>query len=91
LPPSPLHDNVYVAVEVNPTRVCAPDIALPPVQPPDAVHVLACVLVHVSVDDPPLATAAGPAVNVTVGNGAGSTLIVTDFVVLPPAPEHINV
>ena len=55
-----------------------------PVQPPDAMHDVAFVDVHVKTDVAPLAIEAELALNVTVGSGA--TLIIADCVVVPPAP-----
>jgi hypothetical protein len=63
-----------------------------PLQPPEAVHVDASVLLQVSVDVPPLTILAGVAVSITVGTGAAG---VTTTVVLasadPPAPELLKV
>jgi hypothetical protein len=63
-----------------------------PLQPPEAVHVVASVLLHVSVDVPPLTILAGVAVSITVGAGAAG---VTTTVVLeapePPGPEQLKV
>ena len=54
---------------------CEPLAALAPLQPPDAVQLVASVDDHVSVDAAPLATVVGLAVSVTVG--AGTTVSVT--------------
>lgn len=54
-----------------------------PLQPPDAVQVVALVELQVRVEVPPLATVVGLAVSVAVG----TTLTVTETVALePPAP-----
>jgi len=64
---------------------------------PDAVHAVAPVEVQVSVALPPLGTMLGSTLIVTVGavgpGGGGAVLTVTvaDWVVLPPAPEHVNI
>jgi hypothetical protein len=64
-------------------------VALLPVQPPEAVHEVAFVELHVSVDVPPLAMTVGFAVNVTVGAGTTVTVAVATLLV-PPVPVHIN-
>jgi hypothetical protein len=56
--------------------------------PPVAVQDVALVELHVSVEVAPLANVVGFAVSVAVGTGA--MLTVTDAVVVPPAPEHVN-
>jgi hypothetical protein len=48
-------------------KVCDPLIALVPIQPPDAVQLVAFVELHVSVDDPPDATDVEDQVRLTVG------------------------
>jgi len=58
-----------------------------PLQFPVAVHPVALVELHVSVDAPPLATAVGSAVNVAFG----TILTVTAAAVLvPPAPVQVS-
>jgi hypothetical protein len=54
-----------------------PLTALPPDQAPEAIHEVAFVTDHVSVALPPLLTALGPTLNVTVG-AAALTDTVTD-------------
>jgi len=66
-----------------------PDTAFEPVHEPDAVHAVAFVAVHVSVDVEPEATLVGEAVNVNVG--AGNSETVTDCVAEPPEPVHVSV
>ncbi|MBS0375267.1 MAG: hypothetical protein JSR73_11855 [Proteobacteria bacterium] len=67
-------------------------VASAPVQPPEAVQLVALVEVHVSVDVPPLATLVGFAVKVTEGIGGGEAMLtVTDCDALPPAPVHSSV
>lgn len=93
VPPAPLHDNVYVAVEASPDRASEPDRALLPVQPPEAVQLAALVAVQLSVVPPPLATVEGVALSDTEGSGGaagGTTVTLTDCVAVPPAPEHVR-
>ncbi len=49
--------------------LCEPLVALVPLQPPEAVHEVALVELHVTVDVPPLATDVGFAARVTVAAG----------------------
>jgi len=60
--------------------------------PPDALHAVALVEDHVSVEAPPLVTVVGLAVSVTVGAG-GDAVTATDTEALapPPAPVHVSV
>ena len=69
--------------------VCVPDVAFEPVHEPEAVHAVAFVAVHVSVDAEPDATLVGDAENVRVG--AGNNVTATDCVAVPPAPVHVSV
>lgn len=61
-----------------------PEVVLLPLHAPEAVHDVAFVDVHESVELPPLATVLGLAVSVTVG-AACVTVTVADRVVVPPA------
>ena len=72
--------------------LCVPLAALLPLQPapmPEAVHEVALVELHVSVELPPLAMDVGFAVNATVGAGATVTVAVTTLLV-PPVPLQLN-
>jgi hypothetical protein len=63
-----------------------------PLHAPEAVHVLASVLDQVSVEEPPLDTLSGLAVNDTVGaGGADVTVTLIDCAALPPAPVQVSV
>jgi len=79
-------------VAVSASLVALPLVALVPLQPPEAVHEVALVLLHVRVDMPPDATRVGLAVKFTVGAGGGVT--VTEAVaaagVVPLAPEQVS-
>jgi hypothetical protein len=61
---------------------------LVPLHVPDALHVVALVELHVSVEAPPDAMEPGFAVRVTVGTGTMVT--VTEALTLPPVPEQLN-
>jgi hypothetical protein len=60
-----------------------------PLQPPEAVHDVAFVEAHVSVDAPPEDTADGLALSVTVG--AGTTTTDALFWAVPPSPVQVIV
>ncbi len=70
---------------------CEPLVALLPDHAPDAVQLVALVVLHASVELPPLATAVGLAARVTLG-AAGASLTVTEtlLVILPPAPVQAS-
>lgn len=92
VPPAPLQTSVKVVVCASAVVSCDPEIALAPLQPPEAVHDVALAEDHVSSDVPPCATCAGFADSDTVGNGgAALTATVAVRVVTPPAPVQLNV
>jgi hypothetical protein len=64
---------------------------LEPLQPPDAVQLVAFVEVHVKVDLLPLTTPVGSALSAMVGGGADSTDTVTRRLALPPVPVQLSV
>ncbi len=66
-----------------------PCTALLPDQAPDAVQPVALVAVQFSVALPPLSTALGPTLNVTVGAGE-AMVTVTDCEALPPGPVQVR-
>ena len=66
-----------VAVALSAPVDWLPLVALAPVQPPEAVQLVALVELQVSVEDAPLAIEAGAAEIVTVGAG-GFTVTVAD-------------
>jgi hypothetical protein len=68
---------------------CEPDVALVPLQPPEAVHDVALVEDHDSVAAPPLTTEVGFALKDRVGAGV-VTVTVTDRVTLPPLPVQLR-
>jgi hypothetical protein len=52
-------------------------VALAPLQPPEAVQAVACVVDHAKVELAPLATVLGLTVSATVGAGAGEVTVTT--------------
>jgi hypothetical protein len=60
-----------------------------PDQPPEAVQLLALLDDQLSIADPPLLTVVGLALRPTVGGA--ETLIVTDWLALPPGPLQARV
>jgi hypothetical protein len=89
VPPTPVQINEYELVAVRAPVLCVPLVVFAPLQPPEAVHALALVEVHVSVEALPLATDVGLAIRMTVG--AGTTVTVALAILLaPPAPVQIN-
>ena len=69
VPPSPLHASVNVVSAVSAPVLSDPDVALLPLQPPDAMHEPALVLDHDNVVDVPDKMDAAAAVMSTVGAG----------------------
>jgi hypothetical protein len=88
-PPAPLQVNEYDVADASGPVLWLPLAALLPFQPPEAVHEVALVEFHVSVEAPPLPTEVGFAVNVTVGAGTTVTLALATLLV-PPAPVQVN-
>jgi hypothetical protein len=80
-------------VAVSALVVVLPPAALVPLQPPEAVHEVALVLLQLRVEVPPEATLVGFAVSCTVGAGGGGvTVTVTAAAagVVPLAPEQVS-
>lgn len=70
---------------------CVPLADFAPVHAPDAVQLVALVVVHVSVELLPVVIDVGFAVSVTVGaGGAAVTVTMVEAGVLPPAPVHVK-
>jgi hypothetical protein len=90
LPPLPEHVSVKAVVAVRLGIDSLPLIALEPVQPPEAVQLVALLELQVTVVLPPLATDVGFTVIVTAG-ACTLTLTSTVFVVVPPAPAQESV
>lgn len=78
--------KVNVDVVVRFACACEPFTGLAPLHAPDAVQAVALVEDQLSVDEPPLTTVVGDALNVTDGSGGAVTVTVTDCVAEPPAP-----
>jgi hypothetical protein len=85
LPPAPLQLSVKVLVMVSGPRASLPEVALLPVQAPEAVQEVAFAEDQVSAEDPPLVTDVGFAASDTVGAG-GVTVTVADALATPPSP-----
>lgn len=89
-PPAPVQVRMYVAFAVKAAVVSVPLVACVPVHAPLAAQDVALLLLQLKVALDPYATAAGVAVNVTVGTGA-ITVTVADCAVLPPGPVQVSV
>ena len=89
VPPVPVQVKEYELGIVIAPVLCVPLVALAPLQAPDAVHEVALVELHVSVELPPLAIEVGFAVNVTVGAGTTVTVAVARGLV-PPVPVQVS-
>jgi hypothetical protein len=66
-------------------------MALAPDQAPPAVHEVALLDDHVSVDEPPRAMVLGLALKLTVAVGLALTVTVAICAAVPPAPLHVRV
>lgn len=69
----------------EPVRALAPD------QAPEAVHEVALLEVHVSVEEPPLLIVLGLALKLTEALGFALTVTVAPCAAVPPAPLHVRV
>jgi hypothetical protein len=79
-------------VAVSALVVVLPLAALVPLQPPEAVHEVALVLLQVRVEVRPEATLVGFAVSFTVGSGAITVTVAAAAAgAVPVAPEQVNV
>ena len=87
VPPGPAHVNEKVVVFVNAPLLLLPLAASEPLQPPEAVHEVAFVELHVRVDVPFCETAGGEAANVAVGTMLTATLAGR---LVPPAPVQVR-
>jgi hypothetical protein len=70
---------------------CDPVSALAPVQAPEAVHEVALLDAHVSVDALPRLTVLGLALKLTVTVGFALTVTVAVWAAVPPAPVQVRV
>ena len=89
-PPSPVHASSYSVLLLSAPVDQVPLVAMGPLQPPEAVQAVAFCELHVKVAMPPLDTAAGEAVNVTVGAGVVTTTS-ADCEEDPPTPAQVSV
>jgi hypothetical protein len=76
-------------VAVSAPVLWPPLVDLVPLQPPDAIHEVALVEFHVSVEAPPVGTDVGFAVSVTVAAGRTVTVAVATLLA-PPAPAQLS-
>jgi hypothetical protein len=72
-------------VDSEPVRALAPD------QAPEAVHEVALLEDHVSVEEPPLVIVLGLALKLTVAEGFELTVTVAVCAAVPPAPLQVSV
>ena len=89
VPPVPVQLNEYAVLAVRAPVLSLPLVAFAPLQPPVAVHPVAFVELHVSVEVPPIVTTEGLATNVAVGLPVTVTVAVTTLLV-PPTPVQAN-
>lgn len=87
-PSGPLQVKEYEVGTVTAPVLWAPPIDFVPLQPPDAVQAVALAEVHVSVEAPPLATARGATVKVTLGRALTVT-VTAAAALLPPVPVQV--
>ena len=91
LPPAPVQLNVNVPLALSAPVLAVPAVALLPDQAPLAVQLVALVVDQVRLELAPLATLVGFALNVTVGAGAGGTVVtVVEPPVVPPLPVQLS-
>jgi hypothetical protein len=88
-PTAPVHVSMYVVVVVSAAVDVDPPVDSLPLQPPEAVQLVALVDVQASVEKAPLLTVLGLADRATAG-AAFITETVADWVALPPAPVQVS-
>ena len=66
MPPDPVQANVYVEVDIG-VMVWLPEVALVPLQAPEAVQEVVLVELQVKLEDPPVVTDIGEALKFTEG------------------------
>jgi hypothetical protein len=89
VPPGPEQVSAKAVPVVSAPVDRLPLVPSVPVQPPEAIHIVALVELHVSDELPPLATIVGLAVRVAVGSGATVTVAVAG-VLVPPTPAQVK-
>jgi hypothetical protein len=91
VPPGPVHASEYEVAVDTAAVLWVPLVPSEPLHPPEAVHAVALVEVHVNVALPPAATTDGAAVNIAAGTGIIVTVtVVTTGAVLPPGPVQTS-
>ena len=91
VPPVPLQESEKpVVVDRFPVEAL-PLTALVPLQPPDAIQLVALVLLQVNVELVPLITLVGTALSATVGAGLAVTVTIVVAELVPPKPVHKSV
>lgn len=90
LPPLPVHVRVNVVVAVRPLNAWLPEVALVPLQPSDAVQLVAFVATHDTEVFPPNATELGVTLITTVG-ATVITITFTVWLAVPPVPVQLKV
>ena len=86
LPPAPVQVSVYITVAISGPTLSLPIVFLLPDQPPEAVQLVALLVVQLNVVLLFAVTVTGFALRLTVGGGVDCcTFTDTDFIVLPPA------
>ena len=92
VPPEPVQLSVKVELAVRPPVLAEPEVALAPLQPPDAVQDAAFEDDHVRVLAPPLATVVGEADRLMVGKGVEPSIETEALACpVPPAPVQVSV
>ena len=69
VPPAPEQVSEYVVLDVRAPVLAVPLVVLVPLQPPEAVHEVALVELHVKLAAPPLSTTVVDALSTAVGAG----------------------
>jgi len=87
VPPLPVQVREKDVVEARAPVLCVPLVASVPLQPPEAAQEAALVELQVNVEEPPLGTTVGEAVNVASGITATTTVAV---LLVPPEPLHAS-
>jgi hypothetical protein len=90
-PPAPVQVSEYDVFVVSAPVLRLPLVGNAPLQPPEAVHAVALVELHVSVEVPPVAILVGFTVKVAVGRAGAVTVTVTVTAGLtPPEPAQLS-
>jgi hypothetical protein len=91
LPADPEQFIEYVVSCVSGPTLCVPEGVFEPDHPPDAVHVVTLVPVHVSVELVFRATLRGFADRLTEGAPPEATVTAAVLALLPPVPAQVSV